>query len=56
MATNNGTPAVQTDAYTHSSSDNKTNTSNITSKGSVIIKNEVINKQAAYNNKNIINL
>ena len=43
MATNNGTPAVQTDAYTHSSSDSKTNASNATSRGGVIVGKKVVN-------------
>ena len=55
MATNNGTPAVQTDAYTHSSSDSETNASNTTSGGGVVVENEVIDGQAAHSNKNIIN-
>ena len=53
MATNNGTPAVQTDAYTHSSSDSETNASNATSGGGVVVENEVVDGQAAHGDKNV---
>ena len=56
MATNNGTPAVQTDAYTHSSNDSEANVSNTTSGGGVVVENEVVNGQAAHNNKNVTDL
>ena len=52
MATNNGTYRVQNDIYTYSLNNNNTNILIATRGGSIIIKKEVIKRQAAYINKN----
>ena len=52
MATNNGTLGVQNDAYTHSSSNSNISISIAISRGSIIVKSGVINRQAAYISKN----
>ena len=52
MATNNGTHGVQNDAYTHSSNNSNISVPIATRGGSIIIKKEIIKKQAAYINKN----
>ena len=52
MATNNRTLGVQNDKYTYSSSNSNINVLITINKNSIIIKNGVIKKQAAYINKN----
>ena len=52
MATNNGTLGVQNDAHTYSSSNSNTSISITISKGGIIVKSEVISRQAAYIGKN----
>ena len=44
MATNNGTPVVQNDAYTYSSSDSEIGALNTTNKGIIVIINEKVSK------------
>ena len=52
MATNNGTLGVQNNAYTYSSNNNNTSILITISRGSIIVKSGIINKQAAYIGKN----
>ena len=52
MATNNGTLGVQNDAYTYSSSNSDTSISITISRNNIVIKSEVISRQAAYIGKN----
>ena len=52
MATNNGTLGVQNDAYTHSSSNSNINILITISRGNIVVKSGVINRQAAYINRN----
>ena len=44
MATNNGTPVVQNDAYTYSSSDSEAGALNATNKNIVVVINEGVGK------------
>ena len=52
MATNNGTHRVQNDTYAYSSSNSNTSILIATNRGNIIVKSGVINRQAAYINKN----
>ena len=52
MATNNGTHRVQNDAHAHSSNNSNISIPIATRGGSIVIKKEVIKRQAAYINKN----
>ena len=52
MATNNGTRGVQNDTHTYSSNNSNISTPIATKGGSMVIKKEVIKRQAAYINKN----
>ena len=52
MATNNGTLGVQNDTYTYSSNNNNISILITISKGNIIIKSGVINRQTAYISKN----
>ena len=52
IAMNNGTLGVQNDTHTHSSSNNNTSILIATSGGSIIVKSEVISRQAAHISKN----
>ena len=52
MATNNGTLGVQNDTHAYSSSNSNISISITISKGGIVVKNGVINKQAAYISKN----
>ena len=52
MATNNGTHRVQNDTYTYSLNNSNINVPIITKGGNIIIKKEVIKRQAAHINKN----
>ena len=52
MATNNGTLGVQNDTHTYSSSNSNISILITINKGNIIVKNGVINRQAAYISKN----
>ena len=52
MATNNGTYGVQNDTYTYSLNNSNINILITTRGGNIIIKKEIVKKQAAYINKN----
>ena len=52
MATNNGTYGVQNDTYTYSSNNSNTSAPIATKGGNIVVKKEVIKRQAAYINKN----
>ena len=52
MATNNGTLRAQNDAYTYSSSNSNTSILIPINKGGIVVKNGVINRQAAHIGKN----
>ena len=52
MATNNGTLGVQNDAHTYSSSNSNISILITISRGGIIVKSGVINRQAAYIGKN----
>ena len=52
MATNNRTLGVQNDTHTYSSSNSNINILIAINKSNIIVKSGVINKQAAYINKN----
>ena len=52
MATNNRTLGVQNDAHTYSSNKSNINILITISKNSIAVKSGVINRQAAYINKN----
>ena len=52
MATNNGTLGVQNDAHAYSSSNSDASISIAISRGGIVVKSGVINRQAAYIGKN----
>ena len=52
MATNNGTLGVQNDTHTHSSSNSNISILIAISRGGIMVKNGVINRQAAYISRN----
>ena len=52
MATNNRTLGVQNDTYAYSSSNSNISILITVSKGSIMVKSGVVNRQAAYISKN----
>ena len=52
MATNNGTHGVQNDTHTHSSNNSNISIPIATKGGSIVVKKEVVKRQAAHINKN----
>ena len=52
MATNNGTHGVQNDTYAYSLNNSNISIPIATRGGNIVVKKEVIKRQAAYINKN----